>query len=165
MVGFRGGLAYALGQRFAPEGVRLHPDPWNRVSIATYDRDPHLRDTLRRVNPDVVFVVLGANDLFVPHPEALAGNIRSIVRTLEGRPCVWIGPPPWKPDAGIVDVLSRNVAPCRFFDSRGIEVERIQDGIHPSDKGGADWAQHLWPVLTPVVWPGRTLDPAKPPAP
>jgi acyl-CoA thioesterase-1 len=43
-----------------------------------------------------------------------------------------------------VRVLREHVAPCKFFDSSDMKLERAGDGIHPTDKGGAAWAEAFW---------------------
>ncbi|MEO8876457.1 MAG: hypothetical protein ABI461_12785, partial [Polyangiaceae bacterium] len=47
-------------------------------------------------------------------------------------------------DTGIVDVIRQNCAPCVFFDSSTLKLERRADGIHPDDKGGETWANAFW---------------------
>jgi len=144
MVGFRCCLSNALEERFRAEGARVVSDAWNNVQTATYDRDARLPALLRRVNPDLVLVSLGTNDVFVPHPEALAANVASIARKIAPRDCYWIGPPTWTKDTGIVDVIRKHAAPCRFYDSSGLPLERLKDGVHVTDAGGRAWAEHFW---------------------
>ena len=40
-----------------------------------------------------------------------------------------------------------NAGPCHFFDASKLELERATDGIHPSDRGGATWADAFWDVF------------------
>jgi lysophospholipase L1-like esterase len=37
-------------------------------------------------------------------------------------------------------VLRDNVAPCIFYDSYELTLERQPDGIHPSQKAAIEWA-------------------------
>ena len=69
------------------------------------------------------------------------------LKRVGARECYWIGPPLWKPDTGIVAVLKDNMGSCKFYDSSPLKLPRVSDGIHPTDKGGADWADHFWTFL------------------
>jgi lysophospholipase L1-like esterase len=144
MVGGTRGLTRALEQRFTAEGAKLVRDYKVSESIVSYDHSPKLKSLVEKHRPDIVIITLGTNDVFVPYPASMAGNVRNIVRRVGTTECYWIGPPTWKPDTGIVQVLKDNVAPCKFFDSSNLKLQRGGDGIHPTDRGGADWATSFW---------------------
>lgn len=144
MVGGDGGLTKALATKFRAEGAKFVTDYEVSVSISTYARTPRLRRLLEKHKPDIVILTLGANDVFVPFPQTFAVHVESIVKKLEGRECYWMSPPTWKPDSGIVDVIKEHVGSCKFFDSRNLTLKRAGDHIHPTEKGGADWAELFW---------------------
>ena len=144
MVGGNWGLTRALDQRFSAEGARFIRDFKVSESIVSYDHSPKLKSLIEKHRPDIVIITLGTNDVFVPYPASMVGNVQNIVKRVGSRECYWMGPPTWKPDTGIVQVLKDNVAPCRFFDSSGLKLQRGGDGIHPTDRGGADWATSFW---------------------
>ena len=144
MVGGNWGLTKALEQRFVGEGAKFIHDYKVSESIVSYDHSPKLKDLLAKHKPDIVIITLGTNDVFVPYPASMAGNIQNIVKRVGARECYWMGPPTWKPDTGIVQVLKDNVAPCKFYDSSNLKLQRGGDGIHPTDRGGADWAASFW---------------------
>jgi acyl-CoA thioesterase-1 len=144
MVGGNHGLTRALEQRFTAEGAKFVRDYKVSESIVSYDHSPKLKTLLDRHRPDIVIVTLGTNDVFLPYPASIARNVHSIVTRIGARECYWMGPPTWKPDTGIVNVLKDNVAPCKFFDSSNLKLQRGGDGIHPTDRGGADWATSFW---------------------
>ncbi len=143
LVGFRGGLSKALEPRFRELGAHFASDAWGGVGIQQFERSPRLDEWLAKTKPDLVLVSLGMNNVEAPHPESLAPAIRSIVKRIGRRACVFIGPPTTKADTGIVETLTRTVAPCRYVDSRGLDIERV-DGLHPSDRGGEIWAAGIW---------------------
>lgn len=144
MVGGNWGLTRALETRFTGEGAKFIRDYKVSESIISYDHSPKLKDLLAKHKPDIVILTLGTNDVFVPYPASMAGNVQNIVKRIGARECYWMGPPTWKPDTGIVAVLKDNVAPCKFYDSSGLKLQRGNDGIHPTDRGGADWATSFW---------------------
>jgi hypothetical protein len=150
MVGGSLGLTKALEARFTREGATFLRDYKVSESILSYDKSLKLKELLAKHQPDIVIVTLGTNDVFVPFPSALAQNVKSIVARIGARECYWIGPPTWKPDTGIVQVLRDNVAPCRFYDSSNLKLQRAGDGIHPTDRGGADWARSFWTFFRPT---------------
>lgn len=149
MVGGNWGLTKALDQRFSSEGAKFVRDYKVSESIVSYDKSPKLKDLLAKHHPDIVILTLGTNDVFVPYPAAMAGNVRNIVARIGARECYWMGPPTWKPDTGIVQVLRDNVAPCKFYDSSSLKLQRAGDGIHPTDRGGAEWATSFWTFFRP----------------
>jgi acyl-CoA thioesterase-1 len=153
MVGGTLGLTRALEQRFTAEGAKFIRDFKVSESIVSYDHSPKLKSLVERHHPDIVIITLGTNDVFVPYPASMTNNVQNIVKRVGARECYWIGPPTWKPDTGIVQVLKDNVAPCKFFDSSSLKLQRAGDGIHPTDRGGADWATSFWTFFraTPVA--------------
>jgi len=143
MVGGYEGLAKALAPKFEALGAKFYRDWQRSVGIATYDREHTIDDLIKKHAPDLVIVTLGANDVSVPFPAVLAKNVQSIVRraSASGRACYWLVPPLWKKDTGIVDVIKKNASPCKVFDASYLKIARRADGIHPSDAGGAAWAE------------------------
>jgi acyl-CoA thioesterase-1 len=162
MVGGNWGLTRALDQRFSAEGAKFIRDYKVSESIVSYDHSPKLKSLIEKHRPDIVIITLGTNDVFVPYPASMVGNVQNIVKRVGSRECYWMGPPTWKPDTGIVQVLKDNVAPCKFFDSSGLKLQRGGDGIHPTDRGGADWATSFWTYFrgTPATPSPATLDDA-----
>jgi lysophospholipase L1-like esterase len=155
-VGEGGGLEKALEPRFRALGSKYVHDAWTGASIVTVAHDKRVRSLLAKYDPDLVIVTLGANDLFLPSPSTFAVHVATLARKVSSlgavpdggapktRACIWMGPPAWKKDTGIVDVIRNNCQPCRFFDASLVKLERIRDGVHPTDKGGETWAALFW---------------------
>lgn len=144
MVGGDGGLSRALGVKFRAEGAKFVRHTEVSLSIMTFARSVKLGNLLARYKPDIVILTLGANDVFLPSPQVFAPYVETIVRKIGARECYWIGPPTWKGDTGIVAVIREHAAPCKFFDSSDLPLKRGGDRIHPTEKGGADWAELFW---------------------
>ncbi len=143
MVGGYGGLTKALEAKYKALGSKFVRDWQESVSILTFDHESKLQDLIAKHAPDLIILTLGANDVFVPYPASLASNVRSLARKMSagGRACFWTAPPIWKKDTGIVDVIKKNAAPCKVFDASYMTIRRAGDGIHPTDSGGATWAE------------------------
>lgn len=144
MVGGEQGLTKALATKFKAEGAKFHKDYEVSLAISTFAHTPKLKGLLEKYKPDIVILTLGANDVFVPFPQTNAAHVEAIVKKIGDRECYWISPPTWKPDTGVVEVIRDHCAPCKFFDSRNLTLKRSGDHIHPTDKGGADWAELFW---------------------
>jgi acyl-CoA thioesterase-1 len=146
MVGGQWGLTRALEAKLTAEGAKLVRHTKVSETLASFDKDPTLRDLLSAHAPDIVILTLGTNDSTVPYPEVYAKHVSNIAKRIAPRECWWMGPPmtPGKPDTGIVKVIKENSAPCRFFDSSNLTFDRAKDGLHPSDKGGYEWAEKFW---------------------
>ncbi len=142
------GFAKALKPKMKALGVRYEV----RAEESTYTTTWAGRMELLVANtqPDLVIINLGANEVANIDPPAHAPAVRRIVAAIGGRPCVWVSPPSWRKDTGIQDVIRKNSAPCRYFDSdKRVHqtIPRQHDHIHPTDAGGAIWADAFWAWL------------------
>jgi lysophospholipase L1-like esterase len=144
MVGGNWGLTRALEAKLEPEGAKVVRHTKVSETLASMDKDPTLKDLLRTHEPDIVIITLGTNDTDVPHPEVYAKHVANIAKRVAPRECWWMGPPK---DAPVNKVIKENSAPCKFFDSSTLVLDRTKDGIHPSDKGGGQWASAFWTVF------------------
>jgi hypothetical protein len=145
MVGGQAGLNRGLEQKFKAAGAKKYvSDTIVSLGISSFAQQPRFKQALARHSPDIVIITLGANDVFVPHPETFQGHIESIVKKASAHECLWISPATWKKDSGIVDMIKEHAAPCKFHDSRDMDIPRACDRIHPTDKGGAIWADKVW---------------------
>jgi lysophospholipase L1-like esterase len=103
-----------------------------------------LREELMLYRPDVVFVALGSNEIFMSHPEVRAPLVRQMVDEIGARPAFWIGPPSWKPDKGLVHVIEENFQAGHFYNSNSLVVPRAPDGKHPTAQGYKAWTDLVW---------------------
>ncbi len=118
-----GGLAWGLDQTFADEPKIAVVDQSNNASGLArddyYDWNKQLPTILNQVKPDVVVVVLGANDRqqirsgkdrLAPHSDAwekaYVGRIAGIADTLKvfGRPFFWVSAPPMRASSASHDM-------------------------------------------------------------
>ncbi len=142
------GFAKSLKPRFKALGVRYEVRA--ETSSFTTTWSGKMERLVADTQPDLVIINLGANEVANVDPPAHAPAVRHIVSALAGRPCVWVSPPSWRKDTGINDVIRQNSAPCRYFDSDKLVTQAIprqSDHIHPTDEGGAVWADAFWSWL------------------
>ncbi|WP_437593675.1 SGNH/GDSL hydrolase family protein [Sorangium sp. So ce1000] len=143
------GFAQALRPRMQAHRVRYAVKAETSSYTVTWASRMEL--LVANYQPDLVIISLGANEVENVNPPAHAGAVRRIVKAIGNRPCVWVSPPLWRKDTGIIDVIRTNSAPCRFFDSDALvpgPLPRQKDKIHPNEEGGARWADAFWSWLT-----------------
>jgi len=136
-----------------------------RSEQASYTTTWHLKlaKLVGDYHPDLVIINLGANEITLTDPPSRADAIRRLIKIVGDRPCVWVTPPLWRKDTGIIDIIRKNIAPCRLFDSDALvgQVSRQADGIHPDGPGGAIWAEAFWKWLekerAPAPKPGEKV--------
>ncbi len=138
------GLGFSLKRLVEHRGATMTLTTQRNATTVMYNHEPQLGELLESVDPDVVIIALGSNELFLPSPEMREGDIKGIVSIIGERPCVWIGPNPWAIEKGMLGVLKRSSAPCRYFDSSKLTFEHQQDGVHPTLRGGGTWANAVW---------------------
>jgi hypothetical protein len=152
---FADALGVPLGKRLKAAGLKSFLEFKTPSYIPTWASSPELAKYLARYKPDLVLITLGANELEIPDPAERIKPIERLVAGLGGRACVWITPPLWKKDTGVIDVIRQHAAPCRILDSDSVvhDLPRAPDKIHPSTKGRETWADAVF------AWLGRTRDP------
>jgi lysophospholipase L1-like esterase len=139
-----------LRPRFEATGSAYIVDATTATYTTTWASDPELDKWLAR-RPSLVLVTLGANEVDMPVPAEHAHAVEHLVGKLAAAStsCVWITPPLWKKDTGILQVIHDHRGPCLFFDSDAVtggltDAERQRDHIHPNARGGARWTDAFW---------------------
>jgi lysophospholipase L1-like esterase len=157
-----------LGPHVRSTGSGYVVDARTATYTTTWANDADFDLWLAR-RPSLVVVTLGANEAEMPDPAEHAAPVERIARKIaaSGASCVWVTPPMWKRDSGILRVIHDHAAPCLFFDSDAVlgglgEDERQRDHIHPNERGGARWAAAFWSWLEDhrdASRPGWALEP------
>ncbi len=134
------GLGPRLAAYAEQNGHTLYNVIWYSSTSAVWGNSDKLKHYIATVHPDYIFVCLGANELFVSNiAEKRRGFVRKMVADIDTIPYVWIGPPNWKPDTGINDLIASETAPGTFFLSNGMHFDRTKDGAHPTRTSAALW--------------------------
>ncbi len=128
-------------KRYAAEnGHELLNIVWYSASTKTYAQ--HI-DTLsyfiNQFKPTYIFICLGANELFVRDLEQRDYYTKVIIQKIDTIPYFWIGPPNWRDDTGINDVIHNNVGDRNFFLSKNLKFRRTRDGAHVTLTSAAEW--------------------------
>jgi lysophospholipase L1-like esterase len=146
---FAAALGVELGKLLKAQGVRSALEYKTASYIPNWSYDGDVPKLVSLYHPDLVLITLGANEIEIPKPEMRAGPIKHLIGELGGRPCVWVAPPLWKPDTGLLKVIKDNIAPCRYLDSNALvhDLPRGRDKIHPSSEGRQIWAKIVFDWL------------------
>jgi lysophospholipase L1-like esterase len=145
------GVGPVLKKRVESTGGRFIDGHERSSTIVWWQGSGKLRELLARHQPDIVFIALGANEIFMQQPEQRAPLVRQMVEEIGARPGFWIGPPSWKPDTGLVHVIEENFQPGHFYNSNELKVPRAKDGKHPTAQGYETWTDLVW------TWYARSL--------
>ena len=65
--------------------------------------------------------------------------MKHIVDQMGDLPFIWVGPPNWKDDTGINDLILRYAGRDRYFPSKNLSYERTKDGAHPTRPSAYKW--------------------------
>ncbi len=140
------GLLKGLARRFNAVGARYRPVCWVGSRSKSWIASGKLKQLIRKHRPDAVIVTLGTNTISDGRPNRHSGWVRKLARKLKGRHCYWLGPPPLLDDQhGFNEMLSTTTKPCRYFDSRLLNIPKRDDGkFHLTKAQGETWAGAVW---------------------
>jgi len=139
-----GTLMYRL-QDYAEENKhRQRPIIWYSSSTKLFGECDTIKYFINEFKPTYIIMVLGSNELFIPNILKSRNKlVKSIISQFGNLPYVWIGPPNWKDDTGINELIRQNVGDSSFFLSKHLILDRIADGAHPTKAASAVWMDSI----------------------
>ncbi len=136
-------LALRLAQYAKQNGHTIHSVNWDSSNTKIWADYDTLANQIARYKPTQIFISLGSNEIFFKNPETRLPYVKKILEIIDTIPYVWIGPPNWKEDTGINDMLEKACKRGSFFRSEGMEFERKKDHIHPTRQASALWVDSI----------------------
>ncbi len=134
------GLNPRLAAYAKENGHTLNSVIWYSSTSKYWGTCDTLKVFLRKFKPTFIFISLGANELFVRNiAEERDAYVKNFLKQIGDIPYLWIGPPNWKKDTGINDLIEKNVKEGCFFLSNGMHFDRAKDGAHPTHASAALW--------------------------
>ncbi len=134
------GLSPRMAAYADANGHTLYSVIWYSSTSEVWGETTKLKEYINQFKPTYVFISLGANELFVRNiAEKRDKYVKNILSQVGDLPYVWIGPPNWKPDTGINDLITKNARKGSFFLSNGMHFDRAKDGAHPTRKSAGLW--------------------------
>ena len=140
------GLGPRLAAYAEENGHTLVNVIWYSSTTEVWGRTEKLKGYIDEYHPDYIFVSLGGNELFVNNiRERRQKYLNHILSQIGDIPFVWIGPPNWKPDTGINEMLAETIGPGRFYLSYTPDqhYDRARDGAHPTRASAAAWMDRV----------------------
>ena len=138
------GLGPRLAAYASENGHTLINVIWYSSTTEIWGRTTRLKERIDEFHPDYIFVCLGANELFVSDIKKKRQKyLDNMLSQIGNIPYVWIGPPNWKPDTGINDMIQESVAEGSFYLSNGEHFDRAKDGAHPTRASAAQWCDRV----------------------
>ncbi len=134
------GLSPRLAAYASSSGHTLYSVVWYSSTSEAWGKSKRLQEYINRVNPTFIFICLGSNELMVRDiKEKRKPFVNEIVNEIGDIPFLWIGPPNWKKDTGINDLIRESVPEGSYFKSDGMHFDRRKDGAHPTAASAIVW--------------------------
>lgn len=134
------GLSPRLAAYAKENGHKMNTVIWYSSTSNVWGECDTLKTFIKKFKPSYIFICLGANELFVKDIKQKRDKyVKSILAQIGDIPYLWIGPPNWKEDTGINDLIATNTQPGCFFLSNGMEFDRAKDGAHPTRSSAVLW--------------------------
>lgn len=125
-------------------GHKLKTVIWYSAQSKWYGKYDTLKYFIKKYKPTYIFLVLGANELFVRDIKNKRRKyVRKIIADIDTIPYVWVGPPNWKDDTGINDLIIANAGKKHYFPSKDLKYRRTKDGAHPTHRSAAMWMDSI----------------------
>lgn len=116
---------------------------WYSSLTIQWSKTDSLRKLIKRYKPTIVIFTLGANELFRTDIYEREKDIQNIIAQAGDTPFIWVGPPNWKDDTGINEIIERNMPSNTFFLSKDLHFDRRSDGAHPTLESSRNWADTI----------------------
>lgn len=119
---------------------------WYSATTEVYGKRTTVKEYIDKYHPDYILFSLGGNELFIRDiKENRQKYVDEIIRQFGNIPYIWIGPPNWKPDTGINDMIKSSVPEGCFYLSYTPDqhYDRKKDGAHPTAASSNQWMDRI----------------------
>ncbi len=138
------GLMWRAKAYATANGHKFFPVVWYSSSTKWYGESDTITYYIHKFKPTYVIMVLGANELFIRDIfKKRNKDVKNIIKQFDTLRYVWIGPPNWKDDTGINDMVMANMPANQYFDSRQLTYQRAKDGAHPTRRSANRWMDSI----------------------
>ena len=137
-------LRIRLNDYCIANGYDMYCVIWYGATTKQYGTSDTIAYFINKHQPTYVLLTIGSNELFVRDIIAKRTDyVKHIVKQLGRTPFVWVGPPNWKDDTGINEMIVTNVGESRYFESKKLKYNRYKDGAHPTRESAAMWMDSI----------------------
>ena len=133
-------LMFRMKDYAEANGHQLQPVVWYGSSTKLWGSCDTLAHFIKLYKPTYIICCLGGNELFIRNVvKERAPFVQHILQQIGNRKYLWLGPPNWKKDTGINDLIKQEVGKGCFYPSMNLNLARRHDGAHPTPKAAAQW--------------------------
>ncbi len=137
-------MAYFLGFRLNDYCEKNNHDmycvTWVSGTTGGYAKSDTIQYFINNFGADYIIFVIGSNELFYYDIPERQKYVETIIAMMGDIPNIWIGPPNWKEDTGINQMMLEVLGEDRFFLSKKLTFERQAEGdAHPSRRASEMW--------------------------
>lgn len=138
------GLSPAMLAYAKQNGHELNSVVWYSSTTKYFGESDTLRHFIKQFKPTYIFLSIGANELMVGDiKKHRASFVNHIIKSCDTIPYIWIGPPNWREDTGINEMILEQAGKRRYFPSKDLTFERARDGAHPTRASARNWMDSL----------------------
>lgn len=119
---------------------------WYSATSEVYGTRTTIKEYIDKYKPNYIIFSLGGNELFVRDiKDNRQRYVDEIIRQFGDIPYVWIGPPNWKPDTGVNEMIESSVPEGCFYLSYTPDQHygRKKDGAHPDKPSSILWMDRI----------------------
>lgn len=137
-------LAMSIAKYGTKNNYKVTGVTWESSSIPGWSNSDKISKYIRESKPDFIIVSLGSNEMELKHFERRIPEVEKIVEKLDTIPFVWVGPPLWKEDRGVYQMLEKALPSGTLFRTgQDVDIPRGGDHVHPTRHGADLWADTL----------------------
>ena len=128
----------------AENGHQMQSVIWYSSQSEWYGKTDTLKYFINKFKPTYVILILGANELFVRDIiTKRTPYVKHIIEQIDTIPFIWVGPPNWKDDTGINEMIVSNVGSRQYYPSKNLKYNRYDDGAHPKPESASMWCDSV----------------------
>jgi hypothetical protein len=127
-------------------GHKFYAVIWYSATTEIYGTCTTLKERIDKFKPDYILFSLGGNELFIRDiKENRQKYVDEIIKQMGDIPYIWIGPPNWKPDTGINEMIESSVPEGCYYKSYTPDqhYDRKKDGAHPNATSSVLWMDRI----------------------
>ena len=127
-------------------GHKFYAVIWYSATTEIYGTRTTLKEYIDKFKPNYILFSLGGNELFIRDiKENRQKYVDEIIRQMGDIPYIWIGPPNWKDDTGINEMIESSVPEGCYYKSYTPDqhYDRKKDGAHPNAPSSMLWMDRI----------------------
>lgn len=139
-------LAMSISKYGTKNNYKVTGVTWESSSIPGWSSSGKIKEYIGMSKPDFIIISLGSNEMELKNFDRRIPDVKNIVSQLDSIPFIWVGPPLWKTDKGVYEMLGKALPKGTLYKVDGSVIPRGGDHVHPTRLGADIWADSL------MVW-------------